>query len=707
MRKKENFEAYLDDYGLIHAYISLNFYQGNSKKFYLKNGLGALTECIIQTIEHRSHYLKYTLSIKPELITIGKKYTLLEEHGLGCVLQFGLIVRTNRFNDEFCNFREDYGAHVIDNQTHFVLWAPTAYEVVLKLFKPSGIQYLTMQRKDKGVYEAWVSENCHGYLYSYIVSVNGKTNVVNDPYGYSSDANGRHSCVVDFQQIHIDFNDHLLPPFQSKTDATILEVSVRDFSIDRETNIVHKGQFLGLIEENRIDFRGNAVGFDYLKQLKPTHVQLMPVFDFATVDEENPRLFYNWGYDPAQYNTLEGSYSTNPHDPLSRVKEFAQVISFYHKHGIRITLDVVYNHMYDLESSHFERIVPYYYFRYGMHGQISNGSFCGNDVDSSNGMVRHFILLSVLHFVKHYHIDGLRFDLMGILDIDTMNLLVKRCQVLNPDFMIYGEGWNMPTLLDEKYRASMVNAWQMPEVGFFNDFYRDHVKGPTASDRAWAKGYTLGDAYFVEAFMASVVANSVDGYCVKLFDSPTQSVNYIECHDNLTLWDKIKEACKEDSKEQRIAKQKLTIGAQCVSQGVLFLQFGQEACRSKNGVDNSYRSNDEINKISYARTSQYQSVVNYTKDLIDFRQQHKVFRCQTAQEIQERISFKMLANGCCMMRCEDEHETLLVFFNPSKEQYFYELDQEGILLIDENGYTNKPIIHTVSLNPISMIVVSI
>ena len=214
MRKKENFEAYLDDYGLIHAYISLNFYQGNSKKFYLKNESGTLSECTIQTIEHRSHYLKYTLSIKSQLVTIGKKYTLLEEHGLGCVLQFGLIVRTNRFNDEFCNFREDYGAHVVGNQTHFVLWAPTAYEVVLKLFKPTGIEYLAMQRGEKGVYEAWVFENCHGYLYSYVVSVNGKTNVVNDPYGYSSDANGRHSCVVDFQQIHIDFNDHLLQPFQ-------------------------------------------------------------------------------------------------------------------------------------------------------------------------------------------------------------------------------------------------------------------------------------------------------------------------------------------------------------------------------------------------------------------------------------------------------------------------------------------------------------
>lgn len=706
MRKKYSFEAYLDDYGVISVYISMNFYNGESKKFYLKDEQNHLIPLRISYLESQNDYRKYTLVFEPSSVEIGKKYTILEEHGLGTILQYGLVVRSDEFDENFYNPRSDFGASVADNQTRFVLWAPTAISVVLKLNTPQGLQFFSMAKVEKGAWETTLDFDCHGLLYTYLVEVNGQINEVCDPYGYSSDADGKRSCVIDFNRLNQEFHDDKLKPLHHYTNAQILEVSVRDFSMDKEASFVNRGRFLGMVEENVKTSEGYPAGFDYVKQLNPTHIQIMPVYDFVTVDEENPSLFYNWGYDPLQYNTLEGSYSTNPKDPLCRVNEFMEVIKKYHEAGIRVNLDVVYNHMYDLETSYFEKIVPYYYFRYGKNGQISNGSFCGNDVDSSNRMVRHFILQSCLHFVQHYHVDGFRFDLMGILDIETINKVYHQGVQYREGFMVYGEGWNMPTLLDEQFRAHMYNADKMPNIAFFNDFYRDHVKGPSAADMVWAKGYTLGDTNYLNAFKSSLMGTALSNYDVCIFNSPTQSVNYVACHDNMTLWDKIKEACKNESKAQRIARQKLTIGAQCLSQGILFLHFGQEACRSKNGLDNTYRSNDEINKINYERSVQYQEVVKYTRDLMHFRRHHECFRLANSFDIASRVVFHDLEYGCLLMSVRDKETVYHCFFNPTHESVRYDLNGVGELILDNNGYTDKVEISSVHLSPISLVVVA-
>lgn len=711
MRKIMRFEAYLDNYSTINAYLKSSHYLGESSKFYLRDQNGTLTRLTILNKETSDDYQKYLLEVPSIEIILGQQYDVIEEHGLTTQLQFGLIVRTNRFNDEFYNPRKDFGAHVLDGKTKFVLWAPTAHQVILQLYFDDIPTHFRMNKVEKGAWEVEINENLHGKSYMYLVNVNGSVQAALDPYGYGSIENSKRSAVIDFNQLKINMNDDKLPHFKHKTNAVIGEISVRDFSMDPDTNIKHKGQFLGLIEEGRVDKNGYPVGFDYLKSLGYTHVQLMPIYDFATTDELNPSLMYNWGYDPVQYNALEGSYSSDPTNPLTRIEEFLQVVSTYHRHGLRVTMDVVYNHMYDMENSAFEKIVPYYYFRLGGDGTISNGSFCGNDVDSSNGMVRKFIVDSILHYTKHYHIDGFRFDLMGILDIETMNTIALEVALLRPDAMIYGEGWNMPTMLKPQKRASMFNMHLMPEIGFFNDFYRDHIKGPSASDHAHISGYALGDTSYIETAKASLVGNTMDSLMVKLFSQPAQSVNYVECHDNATLWDKITSANPYDNLEQKIEKQKLTNGLLAVSQGILFLHYGQEMARTKNGIDNSYMSPDSINQVTYAQTETFSQIVSYTKDMIKLRKQLGIFSFNTAVEIKEHIHFENLKNKGLLMVIDNVshycgYDQVRVYVNPSYEPIKYKLNHEYKLLANEKGLANKEVISEVLVKPHSMMIVA-
>lgn len=710
MRKLNRFEAYLDDYSTINAYLKVSHYLGESNKFYLRDTQGAITRLNIVAQENSGDYQKYTLTIPRLEIEFGKNYDIIEEHGLTTQLQYGLVVRTKRFNDEFYNDRKDFGAHIVGDKTSFVLWAPTASQVILELYYDGIPVHYRMNRVEKGAWEIALEGNFHGKEYLYLVHVNGQLNSALDPYGYGSIENSKRSAVIDFSQLKINMNEDKLPKLRTKTNAIIGEVSVRDFSMDPDTNIEHKGQFLGLIEEGRTDREGNSVGFDYLKAMGYTHVQLMPIYDFATVDELNPSLMYNWGYDPVQYNALEGSYSSDPTNPVKRVEEFLEVVSCFHRHQIRVTMDVVYNHMYDMENSSFEKIVPYYYFRMGENGMISNGSFCGNDVDSSNAMVRKFIIDSCVHFTKHYHVDGFRFDLMGILDIDTMNKIVLETALIKPDIMIYGEGWNMPTMLQPEKRASMFNMEQMPEIGFFNDFYRDHVKGPSAGDKSHISGYALGDTSYIETAKASLVGNTLNDYVVKLFNEPTQSINYVECHDNATLWDKITSANPYDSNEIKIEKQKLTNGLIAISQGIAFYQFGQEMARTKNGIDNSYISMDSVNQIYYAQALKFKDIVNYSRDLIKLRKELQIFSFHKTSEIKEHISFENLKNKGLLVIYDQvagycDYEKVCVYINPSYEMISYELENESVLLADETGLADKHLITKVDVKPHSMMIV--
>ncbi|MDO9593077.1 MAG: alpha-amylase family glycosyl hydrolase, partial [Erysipelotrichaceae bacterium] len=362
MRKVERFEAHLDDYNSITVYLSKRFYQGKSESFFLREPSGKLTKLVIKSFENTSNeYSKYMLA-GCESIEFGISYEVVEEHSLSTPLQIGLIVKSPRFDQEFYYPGNDLGAHIKNDVTEFALWAPTA--VAVKVQVDTGVRLtLDLNREEKGVYRVSIPGNLHLARYNFLVLVNGRWIESVDPYGRSSISNTAVSVVIDDRQCFVDQYNEKLPLFKNKTDATIVECSVRDFTMDKESNNPYPGTFRGFIERGTLSSNKTKTGFDYLCSLNVSHIQLMPVFDFATVDEKNVSMFYNWGYDPVQYNVPEGSFSSDPHDPLCRVVELKELISECHKEGMRVIMDVVYNHVYDMDASSFEKIVPYYFFR--------------------------------------------------------------------------------------------------------------------------------------------------------------------------------------------------------------------------------------------------------------------------------------------------------------------------------------------------------
>ncbi len=711
MRKEQRFEAYLDDYNLLTVYLTKQHYQGKSDIFYLRDEDGKLHKLTIKYNENTSNdYSKYILT-GCEFIEFGKYYDLIEEHGLTTPLQIGLIVKKDKFDQEFFYDQDDLGVIVSKNKTTFSLWAPTAIHVKVHLEHQNQEETIRLKRGEYGVFSTTINRNLHLATYTYFVFVNGDWVETIDPYGKSSVANATKSVVMDFTQCQVEDYHDKLPKFKYATDAIIMEMSVRDFTMDPKGNNSNPGTYVGFVERNTKTDENTTTGFDYLLSLGVTHIQLLPVFDFATVDELNVKTFYNWGYDPLQFNTPEGSYATDPNDPIARVIELKQLISECHKNGLRVIMDTVYNHVYDMHQSTFEKIVPYYYFRRSESGAVSNGSYCGNDFDSNRLMARKFIVDSCIMWVDEYGFDGFRFDLMGILDVETINMVDQRVRELKPNAMLYGEGWNMPTILEDDKKAIRENHHRMTNIGHFNEFFRDHVKGRTLESEISVKGYCTGDVNYTEAMKMCLVANTLEEPFVHLFDRPTKSINYVECHDNRTSWDKIKECCKEDQRDVRLRKHKMMIAAICVAQGVPFLHSGQEFCRTKNGVHNSFRSGDLINQIDWKRKDRYQEVVNYTKDMIQLRKMLSIFRFETAEKIKKHVYFKDLDQHILLYGFKDvkkyvDYDEVMVFFNPTKEVVYHCLDDYGTLIANEAGLIEQIKVQCVTINPFTMVVVA-
>lgn len=711
MRRIKRFEAHLDDFNLITIYLSKQYYQGKSDLFYLRDASGTLQKLTIKTLEHAYHdYTKYVVTHHTS-IPIGEKIEIVEEHALSTLLQIGLVVKKDAFDAMFAYVHDDLGVSVLPDKTVFKLWAPTAWEVKINIKHSELTGTFNCTKQAQGIYHFEYDKNLHLARYTYLVYRNGLWVETLDPYAQSSIANGEVSVVIDHETCHVPLNSEMLPSFVKKTDAIIYEASIRDFTMDPAGNNPYPGTFRGFIAPNTKSPLGTATGYDHLKTLGVTHVQLLPVYDFYTVDEKNVKVFYNWGYDPHQYNVLEGSYSTYPEKPCARIIEFKQLVAQLHHDGMRVVMDVVYNHVFDMDESSFEKVVPYYYFRRGDNGTISNGSFCGNDFDSTRKMARKFILDSVKMWVTQFGVDGFRFDLMGILDVETMNLIESSLRSIKADILIYGEGWNMPTMLDDAQKASMFNQHRMPHIGHFNDFFRDHVKGKTNENEASVKGYVAGDVNYKEAMKMALVGNTFDFPFVKLFNQPTQSINYVECHDNATSWDKLKECCKEDAKEVRIRKHKMLIGAILLSMGIPFLHSGQEFARTKNGAHNTYRSSDLVNQIDWQRKDRYSDVVAYTKDLIALRKSLAIFRFDDIDLIRKHVTFSDLQNSILLMEFKDvsafgTFDHVKVFFNPTGNVMYHRLEDYYQLLANEAGLIGNIPVQSLTINPHTIVVVA-
>lgn len=704
--EKASLTAYLDDYQLISAYLSKYYYDGKSSVFRLRdNRHGTLIDLpIMKTYDSRqSGFTVYKLQVTEPLI-IGEEYDVVDAYGLSCPLIYGRIVRLPEFDQQFSCLDAKLGAFYTKTKTTFRVWAPTATKCKVEYVLNNRSETYRMQRLAHGIFEVEVPGDLDGASYTYLVRNSEDWQQSIDPYALGSSSNAKRSVVIDPEKIKVDLKKECLPALKQYTDAIIYEMSVRDFTWMADAGVTHRGKFLGLTEEHTHLPEGGATGLAYLKELGVTHVQLMPIADFATVDEDHPEVYYNWGYDPIQYNVPEGSYATNPRDGYCRILELKQMIAKLHENGLRVIMDVVYNHMHDRYKTAFEKIVPSYFFRHGPNGELSNGSFCGNDVATSRPMVRKFIVESCLRWVKEYGVDGFRFDLMGIIDVDTMNRVVEECRKVDPNLMFYGEGWNMPTILDDAKKSTITNHLKLHEIAFFNDRFRNIMRGPNGAENLFEKGYTGGNTYLIHD------AATVFLGCDYLTD-PWRSVNYIECHDNETFWDKLKTSNNSDPRERLYTRVNLANAIVILSLGIPFIHSGQEFCRTKYGEHNTYNRPDTINQINWYRKEQHLNQVRFVQDMIKVRKAFPCFRLAHADEVRRYCHIEEVDYRMAVITYDypmDGYDQVKVYINPSDKAYPVQFGEGKFELIsDMRGWVREPLSYQeMIILPVSLVVIA-
>ncbi len=647
---------YWDDQSSIKAYANEPFCLYSTLKIFndsiqLDYKLEIISEFCIKLILYENYDFKGDYHVE----YLNKKY-LIEER---------MIVQSEWFDENMVPDIKTLGSFYSKEKTVFRVWAPLSKETTLVL----NNQEFKMYQCDKGVYEYVAIGDYEKSPYYYLLEYNKEIKKCIDPFAYSSGVNESCSFVLDKDKF---IKDRYKPlnKMNSYCDAIIYETSVRDFSID--SYFKHQGTFKGMIEKRSLEDK--TIGLDYLIELGITHLQLMPVFDFGSVDEVK-KDSYNWGYDPVQYNVVEGTYVNEIDNPYARVNELIELINVMHQNNIRVNLDVVFNHVYKLYRFSLNILCPYYFFRYD-DMKLSDGSFCGNEIRSESRFMRSYILEMIKRYIDIYDIDGLRFDLMSLIDTETINEAVKLSLSEKEEFMIYGEGWQMPSVLPAYMQSSIVNAGVLKKVAFFNPTFRDNVRGSNYLDSSESFGYAFGNVNGGEVMKRLLIGDKYGG-----FSFPHQSINYVECHDNFTFFDKMKYNCPDDDERLNIKKAKLAIGLIMLSQGVPFLHSGQEFLRTKKGADNSYNLPDEVNHLDWKRKNRYLELVNYTKEMIDFRKKHDFLRLDDYEEIVSISSF------------ENYYEVLVynianlkILINPCPFYHLYDIEGEYRMIYNENGY---------------------
>nr|MCR4562884.1 type I pullulanase [Bacilli bacterium] len=479
-----------------------------------------------------------------------------------------------------------------------------------------------------------------------------------------------------------DSHDENLPHIESYTDCIIYETSIRDFTIDAHSTIRHKGTYTGFIEEGRKTEGGHPAGFDYLKFLSPTHVQLLPIYDFKTVDELAPEKSYNWGYDPVQYFVPEGSYSVNVLDPFERIKEVQRLVAKFHENGMRIVQDVVYNHVYEYLTSPFEKVVPNYYFRKKRDGRMAATSGCGDDLASEKVMVSKLIYDACRWWIDFYKIDGFRFDLMGIIDCNTLNKIANYAKAKNPSFILYGEGWNMGGDVNVPL-GRMDNHSLLPGYAFFNDRFREGVKR-----------YLVGDGYATDDFKFGWLGSIIDyGGCRAMFENATQTINYVECHDNMTFYDHVDKCLNHLQTEEKLWICRTALACVLGSFGIPFIHMGQETAQSKFGKDNTYNLPDSFNKFSYLLLDERWELAAYCASLIATRKRTRFTHFYDKRNIMPMVEFRH--EGAVLSICIKGGAEIApwaeldVYINNTSDSYFCPVSPDRTIIVGSAGDIHK------------------
>ncbi len=569
------------------------------------------------------------------------------------------------------------------NKTVFtVLATPQAKQVLLRLYKdgqggkPVKTVKMTKLPPFDFAYCAEVKGDWRGYFYTF--DATGTKKRWNESPGIVAQAvgvNGQRGYVIDMSTTDPEGWDRdERPVVKSPADLVIYEMHHRDFSVARQ-DAQYPGKFLALTEDWAIQ---------HLKELGVNAVHILPSYDYGSVDEtrlNQPQ--YNWGYDPVNYNVPEGGYSTNPYDPACRIREFKQMVQALHKAGIRVILDVVYNHTYDIEHSNFQKLFPDYFYRKAADGSYSNGSGCGNETASEKDLMREFMIGSVKYWIDEYHIDGFRFDLMGVHDIETMNAIREAVNNIDPTIFIYGEGWSAgQCALPTEQLGVKANVLRMPGIAAFSDEIRDALRGPFSDDTkpGWL-GAPLVDVKKQEASLKFGIVGAISHPQIDMSDvnysdkswatEPTQMISYVSCHDDMCLTDRLRASIPNLTTDELIRLDLLAQTAVFTSQGVPFMLAGEEMLRTKKGVHNSFESPDSINKIDWQNLQRYPQVFEYYKNLIQLRNHHPAFRLGSADLVRKHLEFLDTPDGVVAFRLKnyagrDDWRNIVVVLNATK-----------------------------------------
>ena len=583
------------------------------------------------------------------------------------------------FDERYAYEGDDLGSIYSKEETNFAVWAPLAEFVDLKLFLPDNeVKILPMTRSDKGVYRLKVKGDILNYKYHYIVNNNGVVSEVNDPYAKGVSLNSEYSVVIDYDALTKLPRITPKTEFKNYVNALIYETHIRDINEGNHNDVVNKGKYLGFIEEGRKTRGGHPAGLDYIKYLGVTHVQIQPILDFDSKDDKDTKKWYNWGYDPISFFALEGSYSIKPEDAMSRLLEFREMVDKLHQNDLRLVVDVVYNHIYEYENSVLEKLVPHYYFRKRRNGLLSNASGCGNDFASEKKMARKMILDSVKYLFSHFDIDGLRFDLMGLLDIETVKEAYKIAKSYKNDLIFYGEGWNMGEELPTQSRANKSNYSALPEFGFFNDAYRDIVKGPSSQYNLQEKGYICGNTSYVFGLDYALHAGILNLSYAPMFLNANQSINYLECHDNNTLFDKLLVSNAKEEEKLLLDRVMLANSILLFSFGVPFIHMGQEIGLSKDGLDNTYKILG-VNNMDYRLVDERFDMVNRFRYLNSLRRKLGYLSKFNSEDMKDFFEISHWDNGIYVLVAKNKnvycHEKeFVIMFNPTDKDISFELD---------------------------------
>lgn len=576
-----------------------------------------------------------------------------------------------------------------NNKTVFQLVAPN--NATLRIYNDGisgkAVKTVKMKKVDNDLWQAELKGNFKGKFYTFD-SGNGECPGL---FAKAVGVNGNRAAIVDMTETNPEgWETDKRPEIKSPCDLIIYELHHRDFSIDPSSGIEHKGKFLALTEPKAIE---------YLKRLGVNAVHILPSFDYASVDEtrlNEPQ--YNWGYDPKNYNVPEGSYSTDPYNPQTRIKEFKMMVQALHKAGIRVILDVVYNHTFDIENSNFQRIYPDYFYRKTSDGKYSNGSGCGNETASEKPLMREYMTESVKYWINEYHIDGFRFDLMGVHDIETMNYIRHEVNKIDPSIYIYGEGWSAGNCAYPTDKLAMkANTKQLDGIGAFCDDMRDAMRGPFSDDHKG--GFLAGEPDMEESIKFGIAGaishpqidmKKVNYSNAAWTNSPAQMISYVSCHDDMCLTDRLRASIPGIKKDELIRLDLLAQTAVLTSQGVPFILCGEEMLRDKKGVHNSYNSPDSINHLDWNNLKKYPEVFNYYSGMIVLRKAHPAFRMGNADEVRKHLEFLDVPKGVVVFRLKDyaggdSWKDIIVILNANKETIEITIPEGNYTVVTRNG----------------------